>query len=134
MYSQSRVYSSVCAIQMTRMLDILEDFLEAEGYKYERIDGGVTGSLRQEAIDRFNCKCLASSHASSSFAYMVLIFSRSACPHPFPLFMILVSWSSCPCPFPLFMILVSRSTCPYPFPLFMILSPGLVVPIHFLFS
>ncbi|XP_025081586.1 chromodomain-helicase-DNA-binding protein 4-like isoform X2 [Pomacea canaliculata] len=42
--------------QMTRMLDILEDFMEAEGYKYERIDGGVTGSQRQEAIDRFNSK------------------------------------------------------------------------------
>lgn len=40
--------------QMTRVLDILEDFMEAEGYKYERIDGGITGSLRQEAIDRFN--------------------------------------------------------------------------------
>lgn len=40
--------------QMTKMLDLLEDFLENEGYKYERIDGGVTGSLRQEAIDRFN--------------------------------------------------------------------------------
>ncbi|KAI9588380.1 hypothetical protein GQX74_004225 [Glossina fuscipes] len=40
--------------QMTKMLDILEDFLEGEGYKYERIDGGITGGLRQEAIDRFN--------------------------------------------------------------------------------
>ncbi|XP_038047464.1 chromodomain-helicase-DNA-binding protein 4-like isoform X2 [Patiria miniata] len=40
--------------QMTKMLDILEDFLEGTGYKYERIDGGVTGSMRQEAIDRFN--------------------------------------------------------------------------------
>jgi chromodomain-helicase-DNA-binding protein 4 len=40
--------------QMTKMLDILEDFLEGEGYKYERIDGGITGSVRQEAIDRFN--------------------------------------------------------------------------------
>ncbi|XP_069096099.1 chromodomain-helicase-DNA-binding protein 5 isoform X2 [Pleurodeles waltl] len=40
--------------QMTKMLDLLEDFLEYEGYKYERIDGGITGSLRQEAIDRFN--------------------------------------------------------------------------------
>ena len=43
-------------MQMTKMLDILEDFLENEGYKYERIDGSVTGSLRQEAIDRFNGK------------------------------------------------------------------------------
>ncbi|RWS31027.1 chromodomain-helicase-DNA-binding protein Mi-2-like isoform X5 [Leptotrombidium deliense] len=40
--------------QMTKMLDILEDFLEAEQYKYERIDGGITGAQRQEAIDRFN--------------------------------------------------------------------------------
>ena len=56
--------------QMTKMLDLLEDFLENEGYKYERIDGGVTGNLRQEAIDRFNgetcahtvirCVCFAS--------------------------------------------------------------------------
>ncbi|KRY35153.1 Chromodomain-helicase-DNA-binding protein 3 [Trichinella spiralis] len=40
--------------QMTKMLDLIEDFLEYEGYKYERIDGSVTGSLRQDAIDRFN--------------------------------------------------------------------------------
>uniref|UniRef100_A0A8C3ACQ3 DNA helicase n=1 Tax=Cyclopterus lumpus TaxID=8103 RepID=A0A8C3ACQ3_CYCLU len=40
--------------QMTKMLDLLEDFMEFEGYKYERIDGGITGGLRQEAIDRFN--------------------------------------------------------------------------------
>ena len=41
-------------VQMTKVLDILEDFLEFEGYKYERIDGGITGSQRQDAIDRFN--------------------------------------------------------------------------------
>ena len=40
--------------QMTKMLDILEDFLEYMGYKYERLDGTITGSDRQEAIDRFN--------------------------------------------------------------------------------
>jgi chromodomain-helicase-DNA-binding protein 4 len=40
--------------QMTKMLDILEDFLDGAGYKYERIDGGITGNLRQDAIDRFN--------------------------------------------------------------------------------
>ena len=39
---------------MTKMLDILEDFLEYEQLKYERIDGGITGALRQDAIDRFN--------------------------------------------------------------------------------
>ena len=40
--------------QMTRLLDVLEDFLEYEGYRYERIDGSITGQLRQDAIDRFN--------------------------------------------------------------------------------
>merc|ERR1719474_2619410 len=40
--------------QMTKMLDLLEDFLDGVGYKYERIDGGITGQARQEAIDRFN--------------------------------------------------------------------------------
>merc|ERR1712228_619643 len=39
---------------MTRLLDILEDYLEYEQYRYERIDGSITGSLRQSAIDRFN--------------------------------------------------------------------------------
>jgi len=39
---------------MTKLLDLLEDFLDHEGYKYERIDGSVTGAMRQEAIDRFN--------------------------------------------------------------------------------
>uniref|UniRef100_A0A6P4FFM2 Chromodomain-helicase-DNA-binding protein Mi-2 homolog n=1 Tax=Drosophila rhopaloa TaxID=1041015 RepID=A0A6P4FFM2_DRORH len=40
--------------QMTKMLNILEDFLEGEEYQYERIDGTIRGSLRQEAIDKFN--------------------------------------------------------------------------------
>lgn len=42
--------------QMTRMLDIMEDLCENEGYRYERIDGSITGQLRQDAIDRFNGK------------------------------------------------------------------------------
>ncbi|CAK9295655.1 unnamed protein product [Gordionus sp. m RMFG-2023] len=40
--------------QMTALLDLLEDFCDSEGYKFERIDGSITGSLRQDAIDRFN--------------------------------------------------------------------------------
>lgn len=40
--------------QMTKMLDILEDLCENEGYAYERIDGSITGQVRQNAIDRFN--------------------------------------------------------------------------------
>lgn len=37
---------------MTKMLDILEDLCYGLGYHYERIDGGITGQARQEAIDR----------------------------------------------------------------------------------
>lgn len=40
--------------QMTRFLDIMEDFCEYMAYKYERIDGSITGQCRQDAIDRFN--------------------------------------------------------------------------------
>lgn len=40
--------------QMTRMLDILEDYLQDAGYRYERIDGAVVGDDRQARIDRFN--------------------------------------------------------------------------------
>ena len=40
--------------QMTRLLDLLEDYLEYEGYRYERIDGSITGSVRQASIDWFN--------------------------------------------------------------------------------
>ena len=39
---------------MTRVLDLLEDFLEYKEYNYERIDGAISGSARQMAIDRFN--------------------------------------------------------------------------------
>lgn len=41
---------------MTRVLDLLEDFLEGHGYQYERIDGNITGQMRQDSIDRFNGK------------------------------------------------------------------------------
>ena len=40
--------------QMTRMLDILQDYLNYRGYPFERLDGSVRGDLRQAAIDRFN--------------------------------------------------------------------------------
>jgi len=55
---------------MTKVLDILEDFMEAEGYKYERIDGGITGSQRQDAIDRFNGMPFAPlRHCNSQFSF-----------------------------------------------------------------
>mmetsp|Transcript_2659 Transcript_2659/g.4794 ORF Transcript_2659/g.4794 Transcript_2659/m.4794 type:complete len:1931 (-) Transcript_2659:2818-8610(-) len=41
--------------QMIRVLDILEDYLVARRWGYERIDGRVRGNDRQQAIDRY-CK------------------------------------------------------------------------------
>ena len=39
--------------QMTRVLDVLEDYCRSRKHSYERLDGGVTGRARQAAIDRF---------------------------------------------------------------------------------
>jgi SWI/SNF-related matrix-associated actin-dependent regulator of chromatin subfamily A member 5 len=40
--------------QMTRMLDILEDYILYKGYKYCRIDGSTDGEARDIAMDQFN--------------------------------------------------------------------------------
>lgn len=40
--------------QMTRILDILEDFMVMRGYKYCRIDGNTDYEAREAAIDQFN--------------------------------------------------------------------------------
>lgn len=40
--------------QMTRILDILEDFMVMRGYKYCRIDGNTVHEDREAAIDDFN--------------------------------------------------------------------------------
>ncbi|KAG0206195.1 hypothetical protein BGX28_002330 [Mortierella sp. GBA30] len=39
---------------MTRLLDILEDYLNGERYNYVRLDGGTSSSDRQARIDKFN--------------------------------------------------------------------------------
>lgn len=44
----------VFIIQMTRLLDILEDYLLFRGYKYCRIDGNTGGEDRDASIDAFN--------------------------------------------------------------------------------
>jgi len=40
--------------QMTRLLDILEDYLMYRGYEYCRIDGSTEGDAREQAIEDFN--------------------------------------------------------------------------------
>lgn len=41
-------------LQMTRLLDILEDYLIYRGYQYCRIDGSTGGEDRDASIDAFN--------------------------------------------------------------------------------
>ncbi len=40
--------------QMTRLLDILEDYLMYRSYQYCRIDGSTDGAVREDHIDAFN--------------------------------------------------------------------------------
>eukprot|EP00899_Mesostigma_viride_P006788 jgi/Mesvir1/1610/Mv14573-RA.1 len=42
--------------QMTRVLDILEDYLLFRGYSYCRIDGNTSGEDREASIDAFNAE------------------------------------------------------------------------------
>jgi SNF2 family DNA or RNA helicase len=41
-------------LQMTRLLDILEDYLVYRGYQYCRIDGNTGGEDRDASIESFN--------------------------------------------------------------------------------
>lgn len=51
-----RYNKSKCLIftQMTKMLDILEVFLNIHGYTYVRLDGSTKVEVRQAIVDRFN--------------------------------------------------------------------------------
>ena len=42
--------------QMTRILDILEDYMHIRGYQYCRIDGNTEYVDREHAIDSFNAE------------------------------------------------------------------------------
>jgi len=42
--------------QMVRVLDLLEELLRLERYRYERLDGSTSSSSRAHAVDRFNRK------------------------------------------------------------------------------
>eukprot|EP00698_Gefionella_okellyi_P022852 TRINITY_DN7652_c0_g1_i1.p1 TRINITY_DN7652_c0_g1~~TRINITY_DN7652_c0_g1_i1.p1 ORF type:complete len:1123 (+),score=256.91 TRINITY_DN7652_c0_g1_i1:28-3369(+) len=40
--------------QMTKLMDIMEEYMRYRGYKYVRIDGSVSGAIRKERLDDFN--------------------------------------------------------------------------------
>ena len=47
-------YKVLIFSQMTKCLDLLEDYLKYRQHPFERIDGTIRGDLRQAAIDRFS--------------------------------------------------------------------------------
>ncbi|EDO31943.1 predicted protein, partial [Nematostella vectensis] len=53
-YLYKRGHKVLMFSQMTRMLDIVQDYLGYRGYAYERLDGSVRGEERYIAIKNFN--------------------------------------------------------------------------------
>jgi SNF2 family DNA or RNA helicase len=51
---RSRGHRVLLFSQMSRLLDIVEDYLAVEQYKYLRLDGSTPGEVRQELVDKFN--------------------------------------------------------------------------------
>ena len=49
-----RGHKTLLFSQMTRMLDILGDYLNVRGFEFSRLDGSMSMMDRQENIDRFN--------------------------------------------------------------------------------
>ena len=62
--------------QMTRVLDVLEDYSRSRGHSYERLDGGVTGRARQAAIDRF-CGPEDAPEQAPDGAFLFLLSTRA---------------------------------------------------------
>ncbi|XP_044766089.1 chromodomain-helicase-DNA-binding protein 1 [Coccinella septempunctata] len=42
--------------QMVRMLDILAEYLQLRHFQFQRLDGGIKGELRRQALDHFNAE------------------------------------------------------------------------------
>jgi len=40
--------------QMVRLLDLISEYLELKKYKHQRLDGGIKGEVRAQALDHFN--------------------------------------------------------------------------------
>ncbi|XP_013389093.1 chromodomain-helicase-DNA-binding protein 1-like [Lingula anatina] len=53
-YLRPRGHKVLLFSQMTRMLDIIQDYLGYRGYSYERLDGSVRGEERFLAVQNFN--------------------------------------------------------------------------------
>jgi len=58
--------------QMTRLLDVLEDYMLYRGHKYCRIDGNTSGEDREAAIENYN--------APNSEKFCFLLSTRAGAP------------------------------------------------------
>ncbi len=58
---------------MTRMLDIVQDFLTIQKYTFERLDGSVRGSERFEALHRFSASGAQSSESTPAFVFLLSV-------------------------------------------------------------
>ena len=56
--------------QMVTMLDIISDYLKLKGYAHQRLDGGIRGDVRRQALDHFNAPV-----KSSCLSYCCLSFN-----------------------------------------------------------
>jgi len=56
--------------QMTRMLDLIEDYCHVSRFPFERLDGSVAGGKRQACIDRFQ-------NGGSADAFLFLLSTRA---------------------------------------------------------
>lgn len=54
---------------MVRVLDLLQELLQLNHYRYERLDGGTSASARNSAVDRFK---------RESFKRFVMLLSTRA--------------------------------------------------------
>lgn len=63
--------------QFKIMLDIIEDYLELRQFKFERIDGSITGLKRQRAIDRYQAPLLNPSGDQSKAPFIMLISTKA---------------------------------------------------------
>ena len=77
--------------QMTRLLDILEDYLRLVGHEYCRIDGNTDGEKRDSQMEEFNAPgsskfCFLLSTRAVSFRF----FSKNA---PFNAHLLSIGWS-----------------------------------------
>jgi hypothetical protein len=58
---------------MTRMLDIVQDFLTMQQYSFERLDGSIRGSERFDALNRFSASRTEPGSSDAAFVFLLSV-------------------------------------------------------------